>query len=325
MEAIAANLEIIFRTANLNYQQALNTTPIWWQDIATPMSGGNTRQVVYTWMDRLPILREWLGERVVNMAATHSRTVTNKPFELTLDLDKFDIEDDQFGLFNFGVQNMGMQAAKWPDQQVASWIRASASTVNGFDGVPQFSTAHPLLGGDVVGSSAGGFGGVTGIPSTQSNLALSTALTYDNYVAARAAMRSFRGADGQPLNINPNILAVPPALEGIGKIILESDFAPNINATAGAPTSNIWKNSAKLMVIPELADKSTSWWLFDTTKVVKPFIWQLRTAPIFTARVAPTDPVVFDTHKFRYGIEARGVAAESLWFLSYAATSAAAY
>lgn len=325
MDITAANLDILFRGFNLNYQQALTTTPTWHDQIASTIPSGDVRQVTYGWMDRLPILRKWVGNRVVNSAATHSRTVVNVPFEDTVALSKWDVMDDQYGLFSFTMTSLGQQMAKWPDQQLAQWLRGEASTTNGFDGVPQFSTAHPLLGGDVVGSSAGGFGGVTGIPATQSNLALNTALSFDNYVAARATMRGWRGADGQPLGVSPNVLAVPPALEGIGKLILEADFLSNVNGNTTAPQSNIWKNSAKLLVLPELADKTTNWWLFDTTKVVKPLLWQLRQAPLLIPRTSPTDPVVFDAAQYVWGVEARGNAAETLWFLSYAGTSAASY
>lgn len=324
MDISQASLDIIFRAANLQFQSAVTSTASWADQLATtiPMA---SRQVTFGWMDRLPVLRKWVGNRVVNAAATHARNVTVEPFELTLGLDKFDIRDDQMGLFSFGVQSMGEQARKWPDQQLAGWLRSSASTVSGYDGVPQFSTAHPLLGGDVVASAAGGLGGITGIPATQSNLAVSTALSADNYAAARAAMQAFRGADGQPLGVIPDLLVVPPALEQIGKLILEATFISNINSNSTAPQENIWKGSARLMVIPELADKSTNWWLFDTKKVVKPLVWNLRDAPVFTARTSPADPAVFDAHQFLYGIEARGVPSESLWFLAYAATSAASY
>jgi phage major head subunit gpT-like protein len=325
MEITQASLDIIFRAANLQFQQALLSTPSWADQIATtiPMA---TRQVTFGWMDRLPILREWVGNRVVNAATTHARNVTVKPFELTLALDKFDVRDDQMGIFSFGVQSMGEQARKWPDQQLARWLRSDASTVNSYDGVPQFSTVHPTNGGDVSGpSQAGGFGGNQSVPATQSNLAVSTALSADNYAAARAAMQAFVGADGQPLGVIPDLLVVPPALEQIGRLILEASFISNINSNSTAPQENIWKNSARLLVIPELATKSTNWWLFDTKKVVKPLIWNLRDAPVFTARTSPADPAVFDAHQFMYGIEARGVPSESLWFLSYAATSAAAY
>lgn len=337
MEANNTNLDIIFKSASNQYQQLYNTTPTWYNKLATTIPFG-TRQNVFAWMDRIPIMRRWLGERVVNAAATHGRVATVVPFELTLDLDKFDIEDDQLSLFSFGVQNMGMQAAKWPDQQIANFISNTtassgdgASITNSFDGVPMFSTAHPLLGGDVVGQAAGGQGGNLNIPSLQSNLAVSTALNWDNYVSARATMMSWKGADGQPLNIVPNLLVCGPSLEPTARSIILSDFMPGTTqtgyttATGQAPITNTYKNSVDLLVLPELSVKPNNWWLFDTTKVVKPFIWGLRTAPVFTARTAPTDPVVFDTHKFRYGLEGRGTALESLWFLAFAGTSAGSY
>lgn len=331
MDINQSALDILFRGVRLDYQSLYESTPSWADQIATTIPSGDVRSVTYGWMDRLPIFREWLGNRVVNAASTHARQVVNKPFELTVALDRFDVEDDQFGLFKFTVQSMGMQAKKWPDQQIAKWMRSDASTVNGFDGVPQFSTAHPLLGGDVVGSSAGGFGGITGIPATQSNLLLSTALTYDNYVSARATMRSYRGADGQPLGIEPNVLVVPPQLEGTAKMILEADYVPSTTGTGSStapgqsPMNNIYKGTAKVMVIPELADKGTNWWLLDTTKVVKPFLWQLRSTPQIIPRFSMTDPAVFDLHQFLYGADARGNAAETIWFLALAGTSAASY
>jgi len=325
MDINVSSLDILYRSVRTDYQGAYDATGVWYPEIATVIPSGETRKVTYGWLDRVPMLRKWVGNRVINAATTHARDVTNEPYEDTLAIDKFDIEDNNMALFSLSTQMLGAQMKKWPDQQIAQWMRSSASSVNGFDGVPQFSQVHPILGGDVVGSSLGGFGGITGIPSTQSNLLLNTALTYDNYVSARAQMRSFRGADGQPLNVFPNVLAVPPNLEGIGKLILESDFASNINANAAAPQSNIWKGSAKLMVIPELADKPNNWWLLDTTKVIKPFLWQLRTAPFLVAKTALTDDNVFNAHQFLWGVEARGAPAETLWFLALAGTSAAAY
>ncbi len=325
MDINVSNLDILYRTVKLDYQGAFDNTPVWHPQIASVIPSGETRKVTYGWLDRIPQMRKWVGNRVINAATTHARDVTNEPYEDTLAIDKFDIEDNQLAMFNMATKMMGEQAKKWPDQQIAAWIRSSAATVNGFDGVPQFSTAHPILGGDVVGSALGGIGGIPNTPTTQSNLLLNTALTYDNYVSARAQMRSFRGSDGNPLTVYPNLLVVPPNLEGIGKLILESDFASNINANAAAPQSNVWKGSAQLMVIPELADKPNNWYLLDTTKVVKPFLWQLRTAPIMTSKTSLTDDNVFNAHQFLWGVEARGAPAETLWFLSLAGTSAASY
>lgn len=329
MDITASNLDILFRGFNLSYQSALDATPVWYSQIAEVIPSGDVREVTYGWLERLPILRQWIGPRIVNAATSHSRTVVNAPYEMTYALDKFDVADDRFGLFNYTMRSAGQQAAKWPDQQIASWItntssangRMGATITNGYDGVPQFSTAHPLLGGDVASSSAaGGLGGNVNTPAVQSNYLTSTALTYTNFITAWQTMAAWVGADGQPLGVIPDKLVVPPQLAGQGKLIVNSDFVAT-STPAAAPTTNVWKGSVDLMIVPELANKPNMWMLLCTTKAVKPFLWQLRDAPTLIPRTSPTDPAVFENHQFLYGVEARGVAAETLWFTSLLATS----
>jgi phage major head subunit gpT-like protein len=316
MEVTQSNLDIIFRQASIAYQSLYDATAIWSPQLSDTMPSAS-RQVTYGWMDRLPIMRKWIGNRAIANAITHQRTVTNDIFELTCQLLKQDVQDDQLGIFNYAVRSLAEQAKKWPDQRIADFIVNSAATVAGFDGVPQFSTAHPINGGDVAG----------GLSGTQANLFTSTALTYDNYVAVREAMMSWIGADGQPLGVMPNLLVVPPQLESEAKQILQSDFLPAFasTATSNASQTNVYKNTAEILVIRELANKPTNWWMFDTTKVVKPYLWQLRQSPTFAQLTAPTDIPVFMANQFIYGVDARGAAAETIWFLSAAGCSGSSY
>ncbi len=331
MELSTGALDIIFRNANLSFQDALKQAPVWSPQLATTMPS-STRQEEYDWLDRIPQMRRWLGPRVIAQVAAHSRVLRNVPYESTIELDKFDIADDRMGLFYQGVAMQAASAGKWPDSTLAEYIRYAASTTLpdgtlnlGFDGVPLYSGAHPVLGG-----VEGGAYSVTG-STTQSNLLLNTPLTYDNYVVARTTMMSWLGADGLPLNVEPDLIVVPPQLEQMAKLILNADFVPSTagglagGVTAGAAAvTNTYKNTAKILVVPQLASKPQNWWLHDTKYAIKPYIWQLRDAPVFTMLTNNTDWNVFNLHKFLYGVEARGAACESLWWFSLAATAAAA-
>lgn len=53
---------------------------------------------------------------------------------------------------------------------------------------------------------------------------------------------------------------------------------------------------------------SPAWYLFDTTKSIKPLIWALRMAPKFTNRWNPNDENVFQKDELQSGVKARGVA-----------------
>jgi phage major head subunit gpT-like protein len=76
-------------------------------------------------------------------------------------------------------------------------------------------------------------------------LASQSDLSAANYQAARAAMGSIKQENGQSLSVTPNLLVVPPALEGAAKQLLHAEM---IDAT-----SNIWKGTADVLVVPELA------------------------------------------------------------------------
>lgn len=314
MEVTQANLDIIFRQANTVFQEALLSYQPWSTQVSFTMPSASA-SITYGWMDRLPALRKWIGNRVINAVSTHERTVRNEPYEETFALKRTDVEDDQIGLFSAATRMQAAAAAMWPDVQMADFFR-NASTVTGYDGVAVFATNHPLFGGDVVGIP-------TGI--TQSNLFLNTGLTWDNFNTVRSAMQSYVGIDQQPLGVMPNLLVVPPQLEGVAKLILEADFLSNFAGQGAAPATNVLKGVAKILVVPQLANKPNSWLLMDTNQVVKPFVWQLRQSPRFTMLTNPTDQNVFLSNQFLYGVDARGAAAETLWWLTAACTSAATY
>jgi phage major head subunit gpT-like protein len=84
---------------------------------------------------------------------------------------------------------------------------------------------------------------------------------------------------------------------------------------------NTLKGTADLLVIPQLANDPKSWYLLDVSRAIRPFIFQLRSAPQFVQFTDPKSESVFRRKKFVYGVDARGNAGYGLWFLAAKATS----
>ena len=61
----------------------------------------------------------------------------------------------------------------------------------------------------------------------------------------------------------------------------------------------------------------TPWFLLDTSRAVKPIVFQDRKAFDFVAMDAPTDEEVFSRKLFRYGVDGRCNAGFGLWQLAY--------
>jgi len=316
MEISQGTLTGLFSNFITTFANAYQQTPLWLDKVATVEPSGSA-QNVYAWMQRVPAMREWIGPRTINALATYIQTVPNKLFEDTIAIDKITIEDDQYGMYAPHLRLLGEAAKKWPDQTMAACIQAAHSTVC-YDGQYFFDTDHPVNKYDATVLAPDG-------TAVQSNYLASTALTPDNYATARQKMMAWVGEDGKPLGVIPDLLVVPPQLEYTARNLLHGDFiAPQTvggNTQVGANT-NVLKGSAELLVIPELAGDAKSWYLLCTKRAVKPFIWQMRKAPVLTPRVSPTDPNVFDLHQYVFGLEGRGAASTSLWFLALQAKAA---
>lgn len=307
MQITPAALDAIFYTINTIYQGAYARQQPWWNRVAmlTPSAGRESR---YGWLRMLPRMREWVGERIYRNLEAASYTLVNRDFELTLELKRNEIEDDLIGMYNGYIQMMAEQAARWPDDLVRN-IMQNGNTLLCFDGQPFFSASHPT------GAPAGG---------TYSNwFASGTALTSANYQLVRQTMMSYVGEDGLPLNIMPNLLVVPPQLEAAGRQILNADFTAPAAAlgqnAASVQQTNVLKGSAELLVLPDLTTQATRWYLLDTTKAVKPFVFQQRKAPTTVALTDPQGENLFRRKAYVYGIDSRGEAGYSLPFLCAAA------
>lgn len=294
-----ANLSIVFTGIETLFWAAYQAKEPWWPVIAT-MIPSSTEQNFYPWMGKIPTMQEWIGPRKTQNAATRGYNLINKPYELTLAVDKFKIEDDTYGVYNPITTEMGWQAKKWPDYQLRDLIRGTGSHANdvGLDGLAFFHASHPV---DIYDPAKG----------TYANTFGSKPLTIQNYSAGRAAMMAYKGEDGESLEVVPNLLVVPPQLEEQAKHVLESEYTgqPTIGTsteTQVGATNNVWRGSAKHIVLPELSPDPTTWYLLDTSRAIKPFIFQQRTAVNFVTRIAPDDPRVFDLHEYVYGTDARG-------------------
>ena len=304
------NLNAMFTAYSLMYQQGYTSAEIFWRSIAMLVPSA-TETMSYAWMEKIPRLRKWLGPRVVqNVVARGPRVVVNDPYELTIEIPKHKIQDDTYGIYAPLATDMGAQAAKWPDDVVAEKFLENPVS---FDGKAFFATDHPV---NLDVSSAG----------TYSNLEASAfPLTPANYGRVRAKMRAYKGADGRYIGAKGTLLVVPPSLEEAALMIVNGDFYPSLvtGATLGqgdvGTRANIWKSSAEVLVIDQLEDAPTTWYVLDTSKAIKPMVFQLREAPVFTYLTNPADGNVFWNKMFVMGCEARGAADVSLPFLAHKA------
>ena len=83
---------------------------------------------------------------------------------------------------------------------------------------------------------------------------------------------------------------------------------------------NIYKGTAELLVVPQLAASPEQWFLLCTKRPVKPFIFQNRRKPQIVAKDDPSDDNVFFKKEYIYGVDSRCNAGYGLWQLAFGST-----
>lgn len=293
-----ASLSALFVSMSAIFNGAFAAAPAQWEKIAM-RAPSTTGQNDYAWLANFPKMRPWIGDKYIKNLEGFKYSVANRSFEATIAVKRDDMDDDALGMVPAQTQQAGYSAKQWPDEMVFDVVNAGFSSLC-FDGQYFFDTDHG------VGEASVSNKGVA--PLSAASLALAQA----SYGAARTAMRKFKDDEGRPLNVIPDTLLVPPALEDIANALMTVDRLED-----GKP--NPYKGTAKVVVDNHLTS-DTAWFLLDTSKPVKPFIFQERKAPVFVSQTNPDSDDVFTKGEFKFGVEARGAAGYGFWQLAYGST-----
>ncbi|HCB2353223.1 TPA: Mu-like prophage major head subunit gpT family protein [Escherichia coli] len=292
------NVRQVFVNLKATYQKAFEQTPSDWKKVAMVVPS-TSKENDYSWLSRFPKMREWIGDKVIKALEAFNYTIRNKDWEATIELDRNDMEDDQILGLAVQAQGAGQSAAELPADIVFALL-SNGFTNLCYDGQPFFDTDHFVAGKSV--SNKG----------TKKLNVTSYAAAKASYGAARTAMRQFKDDEGASLKVRPSILVVPPALEDDANYLMTADRFPD-------NTPNPYKGSAEVLVVPELTSDS-AWFLLDTTRPVKPLVYQERKKPEFVEQTDYNNDNVFMRKKFHFGAEARANGGYGFWQMAYGST-----
>lgn len=301
----------LYQTYSFVFNQTFAGAQTTYQRLVTQVPS-STLENYYPFSDELPQAREWIGERVLQNRAARNYVLKNRDWELTVKLNRNQVEDETFGFFgSTTIPFMARQAAKQPDYMLQDLIQngdSSSSTIyQAYDGQPFFSTSHPV---NLDNSSLG----------TYSNRRTGTALSANSLDAMMTAIAGFKAANNKIVGARATTLLAPPALATTARTIVNAQIVAPTAAFGGnaanVAVTNVMQNAVDIIVMPELAGEDTTWYLLDLNEFVKPFIYQQRKAPQFQVKDRPDDDNVFWQKEFIYGWDSRGAMGYSFPFLA---------
>jgi len=136
----SAYIGALSASVRTEFNKFLTIATVDWQRFAMTIPS-TTAMNVYAALDELPGLREWLGDRVVHDLTGGTYSIENRTFEGTVGLKREAMEDDQYGLFIPGVQQLGQNAGTMPMELVFDALEAGNAS-KCFDGQYFFDSDH---------------------------------------------------------------------------------------------------------------------------------------------------------------------------------------
>jgi len=106
--------------------------------------------------------------------------------------------------------------------------------------------------------------------------------------------------------VHPDKLVAALLVSGFNSLCYDGQYFFDTDHPVGASTVS---NSG--------GGTGTGWYLLDTSRAVRPLIWQMRQTAQFTALDSPTDSNTFMKKQFLYGVDYRGNAGYGPWQLAY--------
>lgn len=139
---LPAKVRALFTTFKGIFEGSLKQAKSEWTDYATKVPSSSTSNT-YAWLGQSAQFRKWIGDRVVQAIAKFDYSIKNEDYEMTIEVLKNQVKDDQIGLLTPMVQDMADSAAGHPGEMVFSALY-DGDVNECYDGKAFFAVDHPL-------------------------------------------------------------------------------------------------------------------------------------------------------------------------------------
>lgn len=308
-----ANLDTARTVARVKFDEVFNAPYAGVSDMFTERysTGSELDELVFATF--LNTVREWLGAREYGNFEAFNQSVKLTTFEDTFSLPRKSVDYDTSGAIGRAIAAKIRRARMNSDDKIIfdTLVGNSGDGPVGFDGDNLFSTTHTLGG-------------------TNYSNKTTSALTFSTYDTAVQAMQGYKGADGEPLNIQPDLLIVGPKLRKMALQLANADdrvvpvnpsgeLDGSTSVNAAASMVNVFRGEVDVVVWNRLTGTQDDYWyLVDRQQPERGILlkderdWEL---------IEQTDmdsPARFNVDKYVWGIEADKKVAAGAWPCMYA-------
>lgn len=265
-----AQAEVIKRGLTGVFDITARNTNVFYPTICTVINSRRADEN-YGFLGSVNGVREWLGNRIFNQLRAGEYRIANKAWESSLEIDRFNLEDDYLDLYRPVVADLGAEAALHPDELVFDAILAGETDLC-FDGKAFFATDHEW------GDSGAQSNLKTFTPAAGAGNDIVAADIKNAFNEARNAMARYKNDQGKLFNRTTIqrqadlAMLIPPELEQQTRDALETKVYTLVSGIGG---ENKVLDQPQIYASPYLTNQRQVY-LLHLGRAMKPFVFQAR-------------------------------------------------
>lgn len=284
------------------YDPELN--PTWATQLSFEVESSQESEVV-RWLGASPQFQLWKGERIAQNIPIFTQIMSNSLYEATLQVDKFDFNNQKFGLINRVFANMGAVVRAHWNLLLTALLEANPLA---YDGQNFFDTDHTL----------GGQSGTMANDLTSANFASLAVNDVANVTQTEAALillqvipqfYTFKFNNGEPMNGEAKRFGV----------IVPAKFLGAFNGAVKSERLETGQSNPiygmGIEVIPNARLTAANNYIYPVrldAGMRQPFL-RAEPAPIEMAWLGEGTTYAFEQHKYATGLESTRTVAPGAW------------
>lgn len=262
-----------------------------WQQFAMRQDSDG-EQTTYEWFGTVPQMQDVSHDQVsLRGLDEYNFSIKNKEFQAAIEVSRMALERDRLNLITPRIQQLAGEAARHPGELIFELVEDNPVA---YDNVAYFADTRTIGESSNIDNLAGG----TGVTVTQVQTDLAT---------ARSTMRLFEDDRGRPLNLVPNAIMAPPALEQTIWQALNVNQAGNQDRNVlPSSTNGVLQGAGYSVIINPYLTDVTDWYAFHIGgPAMRPFVWQVEKVPVLEADTNPMTRENILKRNFLYSVYGR--------------------
>lgn len=251
-----------------------------------------------------PKMRHWVGDRQASSLMAQTFQIEKKDWESTITVTKDDLQFDRLGLIRPQIQELARAYPRHLVDYVVDLLPGGFTRV-GYDGQYFFDVDHDNFGG-----------------ASYSNKATFPLDHNSAYIALQTPVGLRDSDSGEYLEVEYDSLVYPSNLQSVVDLVFNTPTVAVTGQSVPLPNPLYGKIAKEKQYRLKQLGVTTAWFMFDSTKAIKPLMLQIVQGPAVESFEDGHDWPMFMRREAVFGVDSQDNAGYMFWELAYGSTGA---